>query len=203
MNDSNDYHNNKTDQDGSLVSPLDALNVDITKLDIQQSMSNNELTDSLSSTVDEDNTLDTSYERQGFLVGELNMMIGYADGSKLIDMPNIHHVPNSPNWFLGVVNVHGVVIPIFNLAVFINQPSKPIESSQRVMVIGHGADAVAIPIDSLPQRIKWNKQHIVEKHTAPNQLLPYLNQACLIDGRLWFDLDSASVCDAFEHALHH
>lgn len=138
--------------------------------------------------------------RQGFKVGELNLMIGYADGSQLIDIPSIHHVPNVQPWFLGVINLHGVVIPAFNLANYLNI-NEVSSNSQRLLVLEHGNNAAAIIVENLPQRLRWNTSQAVEKNTAPKTLLPHLSSACLIGEELWFDLDISSLLQALEDAL--
>lgn len=140
------------------------------------------------------------HARQGFFVGSLGLMIGYADGSELIDMPKLHHVPNVPSWLTGVINLHGMVIPVFDLGVYLGIES-PKQKNRRLLVLGQGNDAAAIVIDGLPERLQWRSDQQIEKQTAPQKLHAHVRVACLIEGRLWFDLDTVSLCQALEESL--
>lgn len=142
-----------------------------------------------------------SYARQGFRIGELCLMIAYEDGSELVDIPNIYYIPNVPDWFLGVVNLHGVVIPVVSVANYLDISSHTSEHKQRLLILGHGNEAVGIVIDNLPDRLHWTSQQRISKNTAPAKLLEHVRHACLIDNELWFDLDSASFCQALEDTL--
>lgn len=140
------------------------------------------------------------YARQGFRIGRLGLMIAYADGSELIDIPKLHHIPNAPTWFVGVTNLHGMVIPVFDLGIYLGiEHSK--QKQQRLLVLGQGNDAAAIIIDGLPDRLHWHSGQQVEKQTAPQRLHAHVRTACLIDGQLWFDLDSVSLCRSLEAVL--
>lgn len=140
------------------------------------------------------------YARQGFRIGRLGLMIGYADGSELIDIPKLHHIPNAPAWFVGVTNLHGMVIPVFDLGIYLGAEHSK-QKQQRLLVLGQGNDAAAVIIDGLPDRLHWHSGQQVEKQTAPQKLQAHIRTACLIDGQLWFDLDSASLCQSLEAVL--
>lgn len=138
--------------------------------------------------------------RQGFTVGGLGLMIGYADASELIDAPAIYHVPNVPSWFVGIINLHGVVIPVFDLSDYVGV-AKADSKHKKLLILGQRNEAVAIIIDGLPQRLRWSAEQRVEKSSAPSLLSAHITAACLIDDDLWFDLDSESLCQAFESML--
>lgn len=138
--------------------------------------------------------------RQGFLVGLLGLMIPFDEGSELTEMPPLHHLPNTPSWFLGMVNLHGRLIPVFNLLRFLNLEEET-DSKRMLLVLGHDADAAGFIIDGLPQRLRWSDTEQSEADLAPKKLEPHVRATCQIDGKLWFDLDSASLLDALEESL--
>lgn len=138
--------------------------------------------------------------RQGFTVGGLGLMIGYADASELIDMPAIYHVPNVPSWFVGIINLHGVVIPVFDLADYVGV-EKSKSRQQKLLILGQRNEAVAVIIDGLPKRLRWSADQQVEQSSAPKTLSAHITAACLIDENLWFDVDSESLCQALESML--
>lgn len=138
--------------------------------------------------------------RQGFTVGGIGLMIGYADASELIDMPAIYHVPNVPSWFVGIINLHGVVIPVFDLADYVGV-EKSKARQQKLLILGQRNEAVAVIIDGLPKRLRWSADQQVEQSSAPKKLSAHITAACLIDENLWFDVDSESLCQALESML--
>ncbi|MBC7500377.1 MAG: chemotaxis protein CheW [Herminiimonas sp.] len=138
--------------------------------------------------------------RQGFRIGSLNLMIGYADGSELAEMPVLYRIPNAPGWFCGMANLHGVLTPVFDLSTYLevdrNSAAKPM-----LLVLSQGANAAGVVIDGLPQRLRWSIADQVDIATAPARLVPYLRAACSIGGELYFDLQCDALLNAIEQAL--
>jgi twitching motility protein PilI len=138
--------------------------------------------------------------RQGFCIGSLNLMIPYAEGSELTDLPTVHRLPNAPHWFSGMANLHGMLVPVFDLArqFAIDRPPPP---KPMLLVLAHGADAAGVVIDSLPQRLKFTNEHLADDATVPEAIASVVTRAALIDGRLWFDLDCRALLALLEQSL--
>ena len=145
-------------------------------------------------------SVDGVQARQGFCIGSLKLMIPYAEGSELTDLPAVYRLPNSPHWFIGMANLHGMLVPVFDLArqfgIEREQPKKPM-----LLVLAHGADAVGVIIDSLPQRLKFSGEHLADDATVPDVIAPVVLRAALIDDQLWFDLDSRALLALLEQTL--
>ncbi len=139
--------------------------------------------------------------RQGFLVGDVRLMINFADGSELTDMPEYFRVPNAPSWLIGLTNMHGIVIPIFDLVQFLNLKDNPEKGKSMMLVIQHDEKAVGIIINGLPRRLTWGEKNRVDANTSPPSLRAHVNTACLIDDNLWFDLNTESLCQLLEKSL--
>ena len=138
--------------------------------------------------------------RQGFRVGSLNLMIGYADGSELAEMPKLYRLPNAPAWFCGMANLHGVLTPVFDLSIYIGVERDP-AVKQMLLVLSHGANAAGVVIDGMPQRLRWSAADQVDTATAPARLAPHLRAACVVGDGLYFDLQCDALLDALEQAL--
>lgn len=127
--------------------------------------------------------------RQGFRVGDLALMIRFEDGSSLTDLPATRRLPNAPAWFIGMTNLNGTLIPVFDLANFLgvdaSAPTKPM-----LLVLGHGEDAAGIVIDGLPQRLRLRlgmQNHLTDAVT-PAALAGCVDATCWVEERLWIDL---------------
>ena len=145
-------------------------------------------------------SIDGIQARQGFCIGSLKLMIPYAEGSELTDLPTVYRLPNAPRWFIGMANLHGMLVPVFDLArqfgIEYELPKKPM-----LLVLAHGADAAGVVIDSLPQRLKFSVEHLADDATMPEAIAPVVLRTALIDGQLWFDLDSRALLARLEQSL--
>lgn len=138
--------------------------------------------------------------RQGFRIGELRFMIGYEDGSELSEVPAIHRLPNAPDWFCGIANLHGKFIPVFDLAAYMDV-DPDLEAKRMLLVLLHGHDATGVLIDGQPERLHRIDDEPTDAVAAPERLMPHLRGIRQIGERLWFDLDPRSLLAAIEKSL--
>ena len=138
--------------------------------------------------------------RQGFRIGLLNLMIRYEDGSELTELPQVHRLPNAPHWFAGMANLHGMLIPVFDLARHFGI-ERAAKTKPMLLVLAHGADAAGIVVDGLPQRLRFSAAEHADTATVPKVLEAFVQSAALIDERLWFDLDVRALLSALEQSL--
>ena len=125
--------------------------------------------------------------RQGLRVGHLQLMIRYEDGSSLTDLPPTRRLPNSPAWFIGMANLNGALIPVFDLANYLGAdaaaPARPM-----LLVLGHGDDAAGIVIDGLPQRLRPQPGDRLPDAPLPTALAGCVGPTCWAADSLWIDL---------------
>ncbi|HRO57940.1 MAG TPA: chemotaxis protein CheW [Burkholderiaceae bacterium] len=143
----------------------------------------------------------TTAARQGFRVGGLNLMIGYADGSELTELPPLYRLPHAPAWFAGMANLHGRLVPVFDLTrrfgLSASERARPM-----LLVLAHGADAAGVLIDGLPQRLSFDPARTTaDEASVPSALRPYVSALHLVDSSLWLDVDVPALLDALEQAL--
>ena len=128
-----------------------------------------------------------SEPRQGFRVGDLALMIRYEDGSSLNDLPATRRLPNSPAWFIGMANLNGALIPVFDLAHYLGVDASDTEKPM-LLVLGHGEDAAGIVIDGLPQRLRPGPDDHLADAPTPTALAGCVRATCWTAERLWIDL---------------
>jgi twitching motility protein PilI len=138
--------------------------------------------------------------RQGFRLGDLRLMIRFEDGSELTEMPDLYRLPNVPDWFCGMANLHGMLTPVFDLARYLGI-QRDASGKRMLLILSHGADAAGVLIDGLPERLRWTEKERTDTSTAPERLAPLLRGACLAEDRLWFDLDVVLLLNVLEQAL--
>ena len=92
--------------------------------------------------------------RQAFRIGHMRLLAPFAKASELTEMPNVYPLPRMPANLLGLVNLHGRIVPLFDLAALFETEHLPREK-RMLLVIGHGNDAAGIVIDGLPRRMAF------------------------------------------------
>lgn len=138
--------------------------------------------------------------RQGFHLGDLRLMISFEDGSELTEGLELYRLPNVPDWFCGMANLHGLMTPVFDLARYLGI-RRDAAGKRMLLILSHGADAAGVLIDGLPVRLRWTDDERADTSTAPERLVPLLRGACLTKDQLWFDLDVELLLTGLEQSL--
>jgi chemotaxis signal transduction protein len=99
-----------------------------------------------------------------------------------------------PANLLGLVNLHGRIVPLFDLAALFETQHPPREK-RMVLVIGHGDAAAGIVIDGLPRRMVFQP----ESQIVPPALSAAAATAVLAtyaNGQdAWFEFNYAQLLD--------
>ena len=179
-----------------LMSPIEALT---TRFDLESS-AEQAPSASKNRDLDDSSLLVSGESRQGFRIGELCLMIRYEDASELSEMPDIHRLPNAPDWFYGMANLHGKLIPVFDLARYIGIEPDP-DTKRMLLVLSRGSDATGVMIDGLPVRLRIE----TEKHTDDTlvSLVPegLVKRSFWIEGHQWMDLNVETLFAQLEQNL--
>jgi twitching motility protein PilI len=88
--------------------------------------------------------------RYGFRIGGFGLVIDVNTTSEVIDQLPIYSIPNAPSWLLGLINLRGNLVPVFDLRILLNV-EKENDQKRRLLILGQGEKAVAIPINNLPE----------------------------------------------------
>ena len=132
--------------------------------------------------------------RQAFRIGHMRLLAPFATASELVEMPNVFPLPRMPANLLGLVNLHGRIVPLFDLAPLFETQHLPREK-RMLLVIGHGDAAAGIVIDGLPRRMVFQP----ENEIVPPALSPAASTAVVATythGQdAWFEFDYAQLLD--------
>lgn len=124
--------------------------------------------------------------RRGLKIGNLNLLVPHDSGGELIEDVRLHALPRTARWCCGLINLRGHLIPAFDLhECFGLKSARAIR--QWWLVLGHGDDAVAFPIDALPLMLQSVESPTVQAAVVPEALRAYIGKAYRIDGELWLE----------------
>jgi twitching motility protein PilI len=125
--------------------------------------------------------------REGFRIGELALMIRYENGSELTDLPLTYRLPNAPDWFTGIANLHGSLVPVFDLARYFGVEHS-LDAKPMLLVLGRGVDAAGVVIDGLPARLRFDASDRADDAPVPLALEGCVNQTYWAGEQTWMDL---------------
>jgi len=132
--------------------------------------------------------------RFGFRIGQLHFLLKPKTHSEVMVQPHVYPIPNVPAWFLGVLNLRGNVLPVFELHQFLQAGSSN-RHKCTVLLLDRGRDAVGVSIDGLPQVVALN-QALHEIPSLPDGLQEHVAAAYVTDGTIWLDFDHQSFFTA-------
>jgi twitching motility protein PilI len=132
--------------------------------------------------------------RQAFRVGHMRLLAPFAKASELTEMPNVYPLPRMPANLLGLVNLHGRIMPLFDLAALLETEHLPREK-RMLLVIGHGNDAAGIVIDGLPRRMAFAPESRILPPALPEGPAAAIVATYLAGDDVWFEFDYAQLLD--------
>ncbi|MEQ1527256.1 MAG: chemotaxis protein CheW [Gallionella sp.] len=135
-------------------------------------------------------------QRRSFWVSGLPLLVALDISSEVVEMPKICRLPGAPHGVRGLVNRHGRVIPVLDLARLFNLPDGQ-STGKWLLVCGRGEVAVGLMIDGLPERKVFDYSDAINLADITSPIKPYAQAAYRQGNQVWMDLDT----DAFFEAV--
>jgi twitching motility protein PilI len=130
--------------------------------------------------------------RYGACVGSVRLLLPEHLPSEVVAGTVIYPIPNTAPWFAGMINLRGNLVPVFDLHRLIGLP---LGDDRPLLVLGRGAEAVAVPTDGLPRTV-GRSVRTTHLPTVPTALEAYLSGAQLEGETIWLDLDLGRLFQA-------
>jgi purine-binding chemotaxis protein CheW len=132
--------------------------------------------------------------RQAFRIGQMRLLAPFEKASELTEMPNVYPLPRMPANLLGLVNLHGRIVPLFDLAALFETEHMPREK-RMLLVIGHGNDAAGIVIDGLPRRMAFLPEARIVPPAMPAAVSSAIVATYTAGHDAWFEFDYTQLLD--------
>jgi twitching motility protein PilI len=139
---------------------------------------------------------DDFIDRQGYRIGDLRILAKFDATSELSVMPPIYRLPGAPEGVKGLANLHGNVVPVFELARWFNV-THDVKATQMLLVLGYGEDAVGVIIDGLPERKRFSPLDAVAVETGHPRLARFAKAAFRDSTGIWMEFDDRRFFETF------
>lgn len=143
-------------------------------------MNSQSLTDVLSETLEiKDELIEVRYQekdRYTFMLGQLAFFLPNEMLSEVVENADYAYLPRMSENVLGLSNVRGDLVPVFDLHKFLNV-DRDSKQQQHLLSIGVGDEAVGVLLDRLPFRVKESECQIIKSAPIlPDAIKPFVSQ---------------------------
>ncbi len=133
---------------------------------------------------------DVVIRRLGFKISSIGLLIAADVISELADMENICTIPNTAPWLLGLANLRGNLIPVFDLVMFLGLEATDNQIKPMLLILGQGSAAAAVVINELPgHQLLQGDEELTNLPALPDALTPYISKGYQQDENLWFTFE--------------
>ena len=124
----------------------------------------------------------------GFEVANIKFLVPHAQVSEISEMPSIFRLPNTGRWLLGLVNLHGNLVPLFDLASLVGGICD-IKLKTMLLVLGRGDAIAAIVVNGIPNRKRFGALNRTPLPAFPETIREYISNAYAEADQVWLELD--------------
>lgn len=128
--------------------------------------------------------------RLGFHVGNIGLLIAEQAVSELREMVTLCAIPNTAGWLLGLINLRGNLVPVFDLNMLLGLEPSSEKKKRMLLILGQGEEAGGVVIDDLPIHIALTSADRLETlPPLPATIKPFATIAYEKNGDVWFNFD--------------
>ncbi len=144
----------------------------------------------------------TSVQLVVFTLGEeeYGVMIQYV--KEIIRKPEITHLPNAPDFILGVINLRGEIIPILSLAGRFQLADKLDAEESKVVIVEFAELTVGMEVNEVSEVLTLETSYISDAPpmaTSINSM--FISGVGKLENRLLIILDVEQILSDKEHAM--
>jgi twitching motility protein PilI len=132
-------------------------------------------------------TQNAAQEWIGFDVANIKFLVPHAHVSEISEMLPVFRLPNTGRWLLGLVNLHGNLVPVFDLASLVGGTCDT-KSKTMLLVLGRGESIAAIVVNGIPNRKRFDASNRTPLPAFPAAIRDYVSNAYAEEATVWLEL---------------
>lgn len=115
-----------------------------------------------------------------FVIDEQRYALYLSAVERIICAVEVTPLPKAPDIVLGLINLHGQIIPVFNIRKRFNLPEREIDLNDKLIIANTKRRIVGLPVDAVHSVLEYPEQDIIR----PENILPgteYLDGVVRLD----------------------
>lgn len=137
-----------------------------------------------------------------FRLAEEEYAVDITCVQEVIRIQNVTNVPQMPEFVLGVINLRGNIVPVFDLRMAFQLPQKPFDDHTKILVLNVDGVSFSIIVDEILDNVKLESYQI---DPAPSIKLK-MDRECIrglgeVGERMIIILDTTVVLDVIGNAI--
>lgn len=125
--------------------------------------------------------------RHGFRIGSIGLLTPTEKPRDVIQSAPVYPIPKTERWLLGVINLRGNLIPVFDLHTVLEEDEAR-RDPNLLLVVGKGEDAVGIGLDALPRPVDATVRSS-QLPPLPDALADYCPAAYVDGDETWLEFE--------------
>lgn len=134
----------------------------------------------------------------GFLLDGEKLFFANTIKREIFENVTVKEIPLMPKYILGLYNVRGNLVPIYDLAVkFGFQSNRKKVDEYKILVVEDGADIVGFAVDKMLIAVDYYDDDLLEKEISVHKNISFfINKSFLIHNEAWHLIDHSSLYDS-------
>lgn len=137
--------------------------------------------------------------RYGFHAAGLSFLIREAMHSEVLPMMPVATIPNGPGWLVGMINLHGTLVPVCGLGQVLGHVGEATSAKPMILVLGKGNRAAGFVIDGYPCAVTQLRP-ASQVPDLPDLLSRHVTATFATDDEVWLEFDHAGFLEGANQA---
>lgn len=146
---------------------------------------------------------ETAQRRYGVRLGEYGLLLPQSATCEVAeDLPDCA-LPNTPDWFVGVMNQRGNIVPVFDISdmLEINQPTR--SARAWALIVGTRDEAIGLRVNQLPETLYIKTSESLTSNPIAQPLLDrFVSATFNCHESLWLEWDMDGFFSAVGESLN-
>jgi chemotaxis signal transduction protein len=145
---------------------------------------------------------EVAQRRYGVRLGDYGLLLPQGAICEIAeDLPDCS-LPNTPNWFVGVMNQRGNIVPVFDISAMLEINDGARGSRAWVLIVGTRVEAVGLRVPRLPETLHINASDSMTYNPVTQPLLDrFVSVTFNCNDSLWLEWDMDGFFSAVGDSL--
>jgi chemotaxis signal transduction protein len=137
-----------------------------------------------------DSRAEIAQRRYGVRLGEYGLLLPQGAICEIAENLPDCDLPNTPDWFAGVMNQRGNIVPVFDISAMLEISDSARGSRAWVLIVGTRDEAVGLRVSRLPETLYINASESLTYNPVTQPLLDrFISTTFNCNDSLWLEWD--------------